>query len=302
MDFTDLEYIVAVAEDRNLSRAAERLIVAQPTLSKTLARLEKAVGLPLFLRRRHGLELTGEGERFVETARKLLKAKRDLDDEMRTIAEGRAGRIRLGISHTFSRDLVPRVLPAYAKSHPHVEVIIHTETSSILERLLRDDVVDVAVMVERELDGSLFRETLFHEPLLLAVSGENPICRRARVIADGDHPFLDPAHLRGQRFILSQERMRLRQSAEAFFRAEGITPETAVTTASTMTALHLASYGVGIAFLPLSFTLLNLEPPLPRFFATADTLEDWKVVIALRRKNRASPLLKSFIKTFKEAM
>lgn len=304
MDFKDLEYIVAVAEEESLSRAAEKLIVAQPTLSKTVARLEKAAGSPLFVRRQHGLELTEEGGRFVDIARKLLKAKRELDEEIRAIANGRAGRIHLGISHTFSRVLIPKVLPLYSRDNPGVEVVIHTETSSVLERLLLNDEIDVAVMVETTHDNSLAYEPLFREQLLLAVADDNPVCGMAAERPGGKrgNPYIDPKHLTGQRFILSQEKMRLRESADAFFRAEGILPDIAVTTASNMTAMHLASHGVGIAFLPLSYTLLNLEPPLPRFFSTAETLRDWDVVIAVRKKNKASPLLKGFIATFKAAM
>ena len=304
MEFRDLEYVVKVAEELSLSRAAEKLIVAQPTLSKTVARLEASTGNQLFIRRQHGLELTEEGRRFVDIARKLLKAKQDLDDEMHAIARGQAGRIHLGISHTFSRSLVPKVLPVYSRNNPDVEVVMHTETSSILEQLLVHGEVDVAVMVlpETARNASLAYETLFRERLLLAVSPDNPLCGLGEKREGMEHPYVEPGALKEQRFILSQERMRLRESAEAFFRAEGLLPEIAVTTASNMTALRLASHGVGIAFLPISYTRLNLDPPLPRFFATADSLEDWHVAIAVHKKNGNVPLLRTFIQTFRDAM
>lgn len=302
MDFRDLEYFVAVAEDESFSRAAERLIVAQPTLSKTVARLEKTADVPLFLRKQHGLELTEEGRRFVEIARKLLKTKRDLDEEMQTIAHGQAGRIHLGISHTFSRSLIPKVLPVYSRDHPGVEVVIHTETSAVLEQLLLDDEIDVAVIVGTVGNALLTYETLFHEQLLLAVASDTPLSGKAIKRKGEDYPYLEPAMLKNQRFILSQERMRLRESADAFFRAEGIAPEIAVTTASNMTALRLASHGVGVAFLPYSYTQLNLDPPLPLFFSTAATLANWKVDIVIRTKNKASPILGAFIQAFKNAI
>lgn len=302
MDFRDLEYLIAVAGEKNLSRAAEKLIVTQPTLSKTLSRLEKAAGAPLFTRQQYGLEPTGTGLRFLEIAEKILKTKRELDDEMHLIAQGHAGRIHLGISHTFSRGLIPKVLPLYSRDNPGVEVTIHTETSSVLERLLLEDEIDIAVVVETERNRSIAYEALFRERLLLAVSADDPLSGKAKKRPGGEYPYLAPAELHGQRFILSQEKMRLRESADSFFRAEGIVPDIAVTTASNMTALRLASHGVGAAFLPASYAQLNLDPPLPLFFTTAATLADWKVDVAVRKKNRSSPLLKGFIQVLKSVL
>lgn len=302
MDFKDLDYVVAVANELSLSRAAEKLIVTQPTLSKNVARLEKAAGCPLFERTQHGLTLTEEGTRFVEIARKLLTLKEELDDEMRAIAKGGAGRIHLGISYTFSRSLVPRVLPIFSRTHPSAEVVIHTETSSLLQRMLLDGELDVAILVETERLKTLSYETLFHEQILLAISPDNPVAAHGAALENEEYSYLDPELLRGQRFILSQEKMRLRESADAFFRAENIIPDVAVTTASTTTAIHLASQNVGVAFIPSSTAMEYVEPPVPLYFATADTLADWKVVIALRKKNKKSTLLGGFVQAFKDAM
>ncbi|MCC8179393.1 MAG: LysR family transcriptional regulator [Planctomycetes bacterium] len=302
MEFKDLEYIVAVAEEQNLSRAAERLIVTQPTLSKTVARLEKAAGCPLFVRTQHGLVLTENGERFIDISKTLLRLKDELDEELRGIAQGVAGRIRLGISYTFSGSLVPKVLPIFSQLHPGVEVAIHTETSSLLQRLLLDGDIDVAVLVETERHRDLLYEVLFYEQILLAASEENDVTRLGEIVPGEDYPYLAPSALAGQRYILSHEKMRLRQSADQFFRDEGIVPDIAVTTASTTTAIHLASQNVGLAFVPSTLAGEHSEPPVPKYFHTAPTLADWKVVIAIGKKHRRSKLLNNFLQVFKNAM
>lgn len=302
MEFRDLHYFVNVAREGNISRAAEKLIVAQPTLSQSIRKLEKIAGVGLFRRVQHGLALTPEGGRFLAIVEKLLRLKEELDGEMRNIASGDAGRINMGISYTFSQSLVPRVLPVFSKRHPGAEVVIQTETSAVLERMLLDGELDVAVMVETEKNALLAYETLFHEQVLLAIAPQNPLCAAAEEREDEDYPYLPPERLAGQRYILSREKMRLRQSAEMFFRAEGIIPNVAVTTASTSTAIHLAAHGVGVAFVPASNAMHDADPPLPLYFSTADTLADWKVSIVRRKTPRAPPLLKSFIETFKSLM
>lgn len=302
MDFKELGYLVGIAAEQSLSRAAEKLIVDQSTLSKALARLEEKAGCPLFTRNQHGLTLTEEGEHFLEVSRRLLKLKGELDDEMRAIAKGLAGRIHLGISYTFSKTLVPKVLPVFSRDNPGVEVFIHTETSADLAQMLVDGDIDVAVMADAKKNKQLAQEVLFHEQILLAVSPDNPLSAKGKRLDGEDFLHVAPRLLVGERFILSQERMRLRETADAFFRAEGMVPEIAVTTASISTALHLASHNVGIAFIPLSYTLDPIDPPAPVFLSTDDTLADWKVSIAVSRKNRKSPLLNRFIKAFKDAM
>ncbi|MCD8352138.1 MAG: LysR family transcriptional regulator [Planctomycetaceae bacterium] len=302
MDFRELEYFAAMASEKNLSRAAEKLIVSQSTLSKTLAKLEEKTGCPLFARVQHGLHLTEAGENFSEITRRLLRIKHEMDAELHAISQGSAGRVHFGISYTFSKSLVPKVLPIFSRDNPQIEVVIHTETSSVLENLLVDGGIDVAVIVETRRNRSLLYEVLFYEEILLAIAPDNPLCDQA-VTRDGeDYPYIAPASLVDAKFILSQEHMRLRDSADAFFKAEKIAPDIAVTTASVSTAIHLASHDVGVAFVPLSYALSPIEPPAPRFFTTAPTLPDWKVSIVRKRNTSKKPLLGSFIKSFKSAM
>ncbi len=302
MDFRELEYFAAMAAERNLSRAADKLIVSQSTLSKTLGRLEEKTGCPLFARIQHGLHLTEAGEKFLEVTNRLLRIKREMDAELGAIAQGVAGRIHFGISYTFSKTLVPKVLPVFSQDNPQVEVIIHTETSALLEELLLSGDLDVAVIVETTRNRSLSYEVLFYEEILLALSPENPLCDKAVPREEGEYPYIAPADLAEARFILSQEHMRLRDSAEAFFAAEEMVPDIAVTTASVSTAIHLASHNVGVAFVPFSYTLSPIDPPAPRFFTTAPTLPVWKVSIVRKRNSAKKPLLNSFIKSFKSAM
>lgn len=302
MDFKDLNYMVTVADELNFSRAADKLIVSQPTLSQSISKLEKQAGCPLFLRQQHGLSLTEEGERFVTIAKKLLQLKDEMDDEIKSVATGHAGRIQLGISYTFSRNLVPRVLPVFTQEYPNTEVAIHNETSAVLEKMLLDGKLDVAVLVETVKNKDLSYEVLFYEQVLLAVSPDNPLVKKGVSKEDEEYLYLDPKLLKGQRFIVSEEKMRLRESADAFFQKEGITPEIAVTTASTSTAINLAGQNVGIAFIPASQAEADDEPSKPVYFTTADTLADWKVSIAVKKYGRPPSLLEGFIQAFKKAM
>ncbi|GHV29190.1 LysR family transcriptional regulator [Spirochaetia bacterium] len=302
MDFRDLTYFITVAREQNISRASEKLFVSQPALSETIARLEKRVGCALFLRQQHGLMLTKEGEAFAETARKIIQIKDEMEEEIHTVTRGYSGRIRLGISHLFSGVLLPKALPEFRIQRPNVEIVVNNQTSSVLERMLMDDELDVVIMVESKPNEQLVLQVLFYEQILLAVSPQNPIAALGVPDPGEDYPFLSPELLQGQLFILSQEKMRLRESAEAFFAAENISYKTGIITASVETANRLAAYNSGIAFIPAIYAETIDTSPKPSYFTTGDSLKDWTVAIGWRKKHKQDQLLQDFARIFKESI
>jgi DNA-binding transcriptional LysR family regulator len=302
MNFIDLQYFVTTAEQLNISRAAELLHLSQPSLSEAISHLESAVGRPLFTRIKNHLTLTPDGQQFYEKALRVLKVKQRLDEDMQSITEGIAGRIRLGISSTYSGILLPPVLSAFRSLYPEVEINVTTQTSAILETLLTDNALDLAVIVSDRAADGIITKLLFYEEILLAVPPNDPIINMAMPGKDNDYPFMPVEVLQGRSFILSPKSMRLRDSAAIFFRAERIAYQITIETASIETANRLAALGAGIAFLPASFVEVINTPPLPRYFRTSKSLADWKVCIALRNDCQHDPLIQHFVKVFEDSI
>lgn len=300
MELLDLEHFIAVVNEGNLSRASEKLFITQPALSQCISRLETDIGNLLFDRSQRGIVLTETGHAFYRIAGKMLDLKRVFDQDLLSSNKGIVGRVRLGISHYFSNQLLPKVLPRFQERFPQVEVIIHTETSSALERLLSSGELDVIVMVETEPNPLFQANLLFHEQILLAMDPQNSLVRYGEAREPGSYPYMDPKRLQAQSFILSPERTRLHYSAERFFAAEGLTAKLSVVTSSIDTAVRLAAYGGGIAFVPKAFAATSSGDPCPVFFSTAPTLADWKVVIAVHKDVHQSTLINDFIQAFQE--
>jgi DNA-binding transcriptional LysR family regulator len=306
MNFIDLYYFITTAEQLNISRAAELLHLSQPSLSEAISHLESSVGRPLFIRVKNHLTLTAEGKQFYEKAARVLNAKQRLDQDMQNITEGLAGRIQLGISSTYSGILLPPVLSEFRSLYPEVEINVTTQTSAILETLITDKTLDLAVIVSDKVgdggDGSIITKLLFYEEILLAVPPNDPIINMAIPGKDSDYPFMPVEALKGRSFILSPKSMRLRDSASVFFRAERIEYHAIIETANIETANRLAALGAGIAFLPASFVEVIKTPPLPRYFRTSKSLADWKVCIALRNDRQHDPLIQHFAKVFEDSI
>ena len=184
MELRHLRYFVAIAEEHSISRAAERLWVAQPGLSAQIRGLEKELGVKLFERHARGVELTNSGEILVERARVALAAA----DEVRAVggdlASGLVGAIRLGIATVPEYDLVPSLLEHFAATRPDVEVTTVESFGGTLLRDLRDGRLDA--MVAPSVFGSpeLHRIQLTSEPWVVLAAAGHRLGRPGPIGAD----------------------------------------------------------------------------------------------------------------------
>ena len=144
MDLRQLNYIVVIAEELNLTKAAERLFVSQPTLSLYLNRLEKELGIPLFIRQNNRLVITPGGVRYVETAKKMLEMKKELYRELHITSEEPV--LNIGISSLFMQKILSEIFPEFKAMAPHFQVnVTEGRATSILEKM-NAGLLDVAIV------------------------------------------------------------------------------------------------------------------------------------------------------------
>ena len=300
MEFKELQFVLTIARDMNITRAAEKLYISQPHLSQTVSRLESELNIKLFDREHNKLALTQQGRRFVHVAESIMDLKDKLDNELHSIMQMRSGHIQFGISYYYSSLLLAGAFYTFMQEYPDIKVNVHSETSQALEKMLLKGDLDLAVIVLNKPHPDINYRFLFKEKILLALSPDNPICDYAVAIEGSEYAYIDPHALANQNFILSTEGMRLRQSAESFFEAEGIKPNIAVVTASIESANRLAAFNAGAAFIPEQYIIHgNCAEPLPLYFTTSDKLADWTVTIAYRKDDKNPNRL---IKPFADAM
>jgi DNA-binding transcriptional LysR family regulator len=119
MDFRHIKAFIAVADTLSVTKAAERLHISQPPLSRHIHQLEEELGLTLFLRHRQGVTLTEDGRRLLEKARALDAAGMEFHEAARQMARGEQNRIRIGIGWGLW-DVVNRLRLEFSKPHPDV--------------------------------------------------------------------------------------------------------------------------------------------------------------------------------------
>lgn len=166
-----LQCFVTVAQEQNLGKAAERLNLSQPAVSKTLAELELMVGQPLVARGRFGARLTTEGEHFLGYALSVTEALEDAARAMSTGSETRRETLVVSALPTVAPDILPLALTAFREHYAHVRVQVGIATNSRLLEKLKAGETDVAVgrMADPQLMVGLSFELLYVEPLVAVV-------------------------------------------------------------------------------------------------------------------------------------
>ncbi|HEY8555455.1 MAG TPA: pca operon transcription factor PcaQ [Burkholderiales bacterium] len=173
---------VAVAQERGIGKAAERLRLTQPAVSKTLAELEDILGVRLFERGRGGAQLTREGELFLGRAlavREALEAALSAVGSVATPAET----LRIGALPTLAPDLLPPALKALRRLRPETRVLVRTGTNTALLEMLKAGALDFALgrMAEPADTAGLAFELLYVEPLVLVTRPDHPLAARTDV-------------------------------------------------------------------------------------------------------------------------
>src|ERR1700757_3970107 len=146
MELRQLRYLVALAEERNFTRAAAREHVAQPALSQQIRRLEEELGLPLAERTTRTATITPAGELLLARARRVLAELDAAGAELQGLRGLQTGHVTVGTMHTMGPIDVSLVLAIFHERHPGIELIVREQSSEELAEMLRVDELDLAFL------------------------------------------------------------------------------------------------------------------------------------------------------------
>src|SRR5207248_2472543 len=243
MDLRQLRYLVALSEERNFTRAAEREHIAQPALSQQIRRLEEEVGVALVERTTRRVAITDAGVQLVARARRMLAELDAARVELEEVRGLRTGHVTVGTMHTMGPVDVSLALAVFHERHPGVELTVREQSSEELAAMLRDDELDLAFLsvTERVEGHGLALQELVSEELVLIVAEDHRLAARRSVRM---------AELAGEEFISYREGARLRELLLAAGREAGFLPRVTLESNESGRIRRLVARGLGIAILP----------------------------------------------------
>src|SRR6266568_5804707 len=183
MELRHLRYFVAVAEEQNVTRAAARLHVSQPPISRQIRDLEDELGIALFNREAKTVRLTEAGRVFLTEARIILQRADDAVQMAKAVAGGKHGEIHVGYAPSLTVELLPQALKYFRESNPGVRVQLHDLSTREMLRGLRDAKLQVALLIQvsaKVLTGLVFEE-LHRYAVCVAVHPSHPLARARKV-------------------------------------------------------------------------------------------------------------------------
>jgi DNA-binding transcriptional LysR family regulator len=184
MELRHLRYFVAVGQEENMSRAAVKLHVSQPALSKQVRDLEDEIGFSLLRRTAKSVRLTEAGRVFLDNARALLRHADEAVKEARAIATVEPAELHVGYSPTPVAEILPKILRAFQKKMPNVHVRLHDWTNQAILDGVRDGRLQLGLIVRPPKASSLRDlryEELFQDRVCLAVAPQHPFARRRAI-------------------------------------------------------------------------------------------------------------------------
>ncbi len=293
MELRHLRYFVAVAEELNVRRAAERLHVSQPPLSRQIHDLEYEVGTKLFARSKQGVQLTEAGQLFLKEARQILSQSQRAVQLAQAVSRGEAGRLELAYSAAFFDPVFARGTRLFRKRFPSVELRIRELLTYQQIQELLEKQIDLGYVGLRfaELGKELEFECVRRGALWVALPPGHPLTKQRRVAlrALAKEPFIAPP----------RAAPAYRDALMGFCRSAGFAPEIVQEGNNAQCMLQLVSAGVGVALVPDSFRqLLSIEV---EFRPLAPKMPPLEFHVAWRRDNQ-SPPLRAFLELLHEQL
>ncbi|TVY09557.1 LysR family transcriptional regulator [Paenibacillus cremeus] len=293
MELRQLQYALQIAIEKNFSRAAEKLHIAQPSLSQQLSKLEKELGVLLFQRTTNSVEVTHAGSQFVEKAQKILDMVEQLKQEMEDISLMRKGKLVVGSLPITGAHVLPLVLPVFQARYPEIEIVLVEETTANLEHLTGNGGADISLLSLPLGDQSLTYEPLMDEEIILAVPPQHPLAQSSAPIEIGqlkDEPFI--ALKKGQGF---------RQIAIELCNDAGFMPNIVFESSNIETVQSLVAAGMGIAFVPQMLTRGRWSELSP-IYRSLSSKPTRTLVVAYRKGRYLSKAVIKFMETFREVV
>ncbi|MFT8349450.1 LysR family transcriptional regulator [Clostridium saccharoperbutylacetonicum] len=302
MEFKDIEYTYAISKYHNITKAAEFLYITQPTLSTYIKNMEKRLGFNLFKREGNKIDLTYEGEVFIQEGLKILKQRNELLDKLNDSINSERGKLKISIPILRGSYLIPAILPLFHENYPNVNIILSEGSSTQVEKNVMDGISDLVIFNKPSRKLSLEHEVIYQEEMLLVMHKDHPLAKKAIKINGLQYPWIDIRLCKDEPFIIQFPYQHTGQIERHIFNQANISPPIRLETRNLEASIRLASSGYGLTFISESHIKHIFCPQNPVFFSVGNPVTVMDVIAAYPNRESLSKHAREFIKISKKCL
>ncbi|MDQ4710951.1 LysR family transcriptional regulator [Bacillus subtilis] len=241
MEWEQLEYFQTLARIQHVTKAAKSLSITQPALSRSIARLENHLGVPLFDRQGRSISLNQYGHIFLRRVQAMMKEYTEGKEEIQALLKPDQGIVSLGFLHTLGTMLVPDLIGSFQQEYPNIAFQLKQNHSYwLLERLKSGD-LDLCLLASIKPEDPIQWIKLWSEELFVFVPNDHPLASRESITLN---------EISGERFILLKKGYALRMTVDELFEKANIQPNIMFEGEEAATAAGFVAAGLGISILP----------------------------------------------------
>ncbi len=288
IELRHLRSFMVVAEEGNIGRAAIRLNISQPPLTRQIHQLEAELGVQLLLRTPHGVELTSAGELFIEEARNIYSLVKQATERTQRAGEGKLGRLDIAIFGSGILRDIPKLLLNFRQKYPDVKVVLHTMEKGQQIEALRQRRISAGFNRLLPLLPDIASELIATEKLLLAVNDSHPLAEQEAIPlqAIADIPLI--------LFPTTGTSPNFMEKVLKLYQESGFTPKIAQEVGDAITAIALVASGFGVSIVSEAASVLTLPHVVYKPLANPPVGAEVDLT-CIYRANDQSPVLNAFL-------
>ncbi len=288
MNIKELQAFISVYDNRSITKAAERLYVSQPTLTRIIKKIEEDTGTELFKRTIEGIIPTVAGDIYNEHARQMIELYRNLEHSISLVNEKNSGKLTIGTTFFLGAIILPVVLSEFNTRYPNIKLEIIEGNSFEIEAEIVKGIVDVGIIHLPISNPNLEVVHIGQEKFLVALSKHDALNALAYDKGD-DLKYIDVKSLKNRQFILNAPNQRTPQEVVRICKNAGFTPNVKYQTRNLQTIVNLVSKGLGVSLIPSSYPNIFDKVNQPNYYNIEPDLKPEWALAVIHAKNLALP-------------
>lgn len=319
MSITASNYIFAVLQHGNISKAADVLGISQPALSTHIRKIEEQVGITIFDRTVKPLGLTEEGQAYVEYLKQQRELEREFREQLAELDELKKGTLVVGGASFFNVSYFPRAIAAFSRRYPNVDItVIDGSMPEIAEKAINHE-LDLFIAPPWNMDERFVYEKISSEKIFLCVPEKWNINKKLQdyqiphqVILDGktdqwirehlEHARVDFKEFRNEAFIKLGENQHIGNIMAQLFARHGFQPKGCISVEQTMTSYGLTLAGAGISLITEGSLRNGHMKGYPALYLIDEVLGERDMYVAYLKQRYLSRAAKEFINILKQSL